>query len=107
LKDDAIDNCECERLREKFVSLKEEYQQPHGRAYDDYLARIEEAIKSDPKTFFGFVDLKKKRVAYTSVMHFEGRLASGHEKICDLLAEFIQRTYTDDAFCSWPRTRAR
>jgi hypothetical protein len=27
LKDDAIDNCECERLRKKFVSLREEYRQ--------------------------------------------------------------------------------
>jgi hypothetical protein len=59
LKDDAIDNCECERLRETFVSLREECQQPHGRAYDDYLARIEEAIKNDLKIFFGYVDLKK------------------------------------------------
>jgi hypothetical protein len=48
LNDDAIDNCECERLREKFVSLREEYLQQHGRAYDDYHARIEEAIKSYP-----------------------------------------------------------
>jgi hypothetical protein len=74
LKDDADDNCECKRLREKFVSLREEYQQQHGRAYDDYRAKIEEAIKSDPKTFFGYVDLKKKRVGYPSVMHFEGNL---------------------------------
>jgi hypothetical protein len=50
LKDDAIDSCECERLREKFVGLREEYQQQHGRAYDDYRARIEEAIKSDAKS---------------------------------------------------------
>jgi hypothetical protein len=34
-KDGAIDNCEWERLREKFVSLREEYQQQHGRANDD------------------------------------------------------------------------
>jgi hypothetical protein len=61
LKDDAIDNCECKRLREKFVSLREKDQQQHGRAYNDYRAKIEEAIKSDPKTFFGYVDLKKKR----------------------------------------------
>jgi hypothetical protein len=53
LKDGAIDNCECKRLQEKFVSLREEYQQQqHGRANDDYRAKIEEAIKSDPKTFF-------------------------------------------------------
>jgi hypothetical protein len=31
-------------------------------------------------------------------MHFEGRLASGFEDICDLFAEFIQRTYTDDVW---------
>jgi hypothetical protein len=31
-------------------------------------------------------------------MHFEGRLASGPEEICDLFAEFIQRTYTDDVW---------
>jgi hypothetical protein len=79
-KNDAIDSCECERLREKFVSLREEYQQQHGHAYDDYRAKIEEAIKSDPKTFFEYVDLNKMRVGYSLVMHFEGRLASGPEK---------------------------
>jgi hypothetical protein len=56
LKDDAIDDCECERLREKFVSLRAKYQLQHGRAYDDYRARIE----SDPKTFFWICTLKEK-----------------------------------------------
>jgi hypothetical protein len=42
LKHNAIDKCECERLREN----------QHGRTYDDYRARIAEVIKSDPKTFF-------------------------------------------------------
>jgi hypothetical protein len=45
----------------------------HGRAYDDYRVGIEEAIKNDPKIFFLYVDLKKKRVVYSSVMHFDGR----------------------------------
>jgi hypothetical protein len=31
-------------------------------------------------------------------MHFEGHLASGLEEICDLFAEFIQRTYTNDVW---------
>jgi hypothetical protein len=51
-----------------------------GRAYDDYRARIKEVIKNDTKTFFGYADLKKKRVGYPLVMHFEGRLASGPRK---------------------------
>jgi hypothetical protein len=93
LKDDSIGNCECQRLRVKFVSLREEYQQQNGRAYDDYRARIEKAIKSDPKTFFGYVDLQKKRVGYPSVMHFEGRLAPRKSVIClrNLYNEHIYR----------------
>jgi hypothetical protein len=35
-------------------------------------------------------------------MHFEGRLASGPEEICDLFAEFIQRTYTDGGLDAQP-----
>jgi hypothetical protein len=31
-------------------------------------------------------------------MHFEGHLAYVSESICDLLAKFIQRTYTDDVW---------
>jgi hypothetical protein len=57
---------------------------------------IVEAIKSDPKTFFGYVDLKKKRVGYPSVIHLESRLASDPDDICNLFADFIQRTYADD-----------
>jgi hypothetical protein len=47
-------------------------------------------------TFFGYVDLKKKRVGYPSVKNFEGRLASDPVEICDLFVKFIQRTYTYD-----------
>jgi hypothetical protein len=42
------------------------------------------------RPFFGFENLKKKRVGYPSVMHFEGRLASGLEKICDLLSKIYK-----------------
>jgi hypothetical protein len=82
LEDETIDDCESEQLRGGFLSLIEEYQLRHGRAYDDYRVGIEEAMKIGPKTFFGYVDLKKKRVGYPSVMHFEGRLASGPDDIC-------------------------
>jgi hypothetical protein len=80
----------------KFIT--EEYQLKHGRAYDDYHVRIEKSIKSHPNTFLGYVDLKKKRAGYPSIMHFEGCLASGPDDICNLFADFIQRTYADDVW---------
>jgi hypothetical protein len=57
---------------------------------------ISNSIVLHTMTFFGYVDLKRKRVGYPSVMNFEGRLASDPVEICDLFVEFIQRTYTDD-----------
>jgi hypothetical protein len=66
-----------------------------GWAYDDYRIGIEEAIKSDPKTFFGYVNLNKKSVGYPSVMHFQ---ASGPDGICNLFVDFIQRTYADNVW---------
>jgi hypothetical protein len=67
LEDETIDDCECKQLRGEFLSLREEYQLMHGQAYDNCRVGIEKAIKSEPKTFFGYVDLKKKRVGYPSV----------------------------------------
>jgi hypothetical protein len=37
----------------------------------------------------------KKCVGYLSVMRFEGRMTFGPEEICDLFANFIQRSYSD------------
>jgi hypothetical protein len=60
LKDDSIDNFECERLPKKFATLRAEYQHQQGGAYDNYRAGIEVAIKSDTKTLFLICRLKEK-----------------------------------------------
>jgi hypothetical protein len=52
----------------------------------------------EQKTFFGYVNLSKKRIGYPSVMHFEGHLPSGPDDICNLFAHFIQRTNADDVW---------
>jgi hypothetical protein len=35
--DDDIDDCDCDRLRDDFTALRTEYQEHHGRAYDDFI----------------------------------------------------------------------
>jgi hypothetical protein len=92
----AIDNCECERLREKFVSLSIRISTVEHTMITAQKSR--RRLRAIRRPFFGYVDLKKKGVGYPSVMPFEGCLASGPEKICDLFVEFIQRSYTDDVW---------
>jgi hypothetical protein len=92
----CISKCDCERLRDGFTALRSTYQERHGFVYDDYRIGIEEEIKTDPKSFFWYVDLKKKRVGYPSVMNFEGKSGSGSQEIGDLFARLIERTYANE-----------
>jgi hypothetical protein len=55
---------------------------------------IKDEIKTEPKRFLRYVDLKKKRDGYPSVMNFEGQSGSGSQEICDLFVKFMERTYT-------------
>jgi hypothetical protein len=43
-----------------------------------------------------FVDLKKKRVDYPSIMNFDGQSGLGSQEICDLFVFFMERTYADE-----------
>jgi hypothetical protein len=53
-----------------------EYQYVFNIEYDDYRIDIEGSIKTDPKTFFNYVNLKKNCVGFPSVMNFENKTAS-------------------------------
>jgi hypothetical protein len=79
-----------------FLPQGPEYQMVFNSEYDDFRKGVEAAIKSDPKTFFQYVNLKKNRVGLPSVKNFENKTASLNEEKCEMFAEFIQRTYTAD-----------
>jgi hypothetical protein len=55
---------------------------------------IEEAIKTDPRSFFlgTLISRKSECVIHRSVGHRD------RKKFCDLFAEFIVRTYVDDSW---------
>jgi hypothetical protein len=71
LTNPLIDECACENLRDEFVAARSELQFVSKKAYHAYYENVEKSIKSDPKAFFKFVDLKKKRVGLPSVMKDE------------------------------------
>jgi hypothetical protein len=98
-KASMINGCDCERLQDHFTAFRTEYQEHLGRAYDDYRIVIEEAIKTEPRSFYWVRwSKKKKRVDYPSVMIFEDRPASGSQGARDFFAEFIKRTSVDDSW---------
>jgi hypothetical protein len=63
LKHCDINKYNCNQL--PFSKLRTEYQQEHGRVYDNNY-RAEIGVKRDLKSFFNYVDRKEKRVEYPS-----------------------------------------
>jgi hypothetical protein len=98
--DDGINDCDCERLQDDFNVLRTKYQEHLRRSYDDYRIGIKEAFKTDPKSFFEYVELKKKRVDNPSVMSFVDQPASGSQDICDILRNLSsERMWMTHGFC--------
>jgi hypothetical protein len=88
MSNEHIDDCECERFREDFVFARSDYQLIHRGAHDDYREKTKRSIKKDPKTFFRYLDLKKKKFGYPYVMKFGNRKAASNEEKCELFADF-------------------
>jgi hypothetical protein len=55
------------------------------------------ALRRRLRVFFRYyVDLKKKRVGYPSVINFEGQSRLESQEICNLFARFMERTYANE-----------
>jgi hypothetical protein len=95
--DEDISECDCERLRSDFAALIEvRIRSVMGLLMTIIVLAFKKRLRPSLRVFFGYVDLKKKRVGYTFVMNFEGQSGSRSEKICDLFAKLMERTYANE-----------
>lgn len=62
--------------------------------HEEYLSRVQNNIKCNPKIFFEYVNMKRKTTGYPSVMSLDNRTSSSMSDICDLFADFFERTYS-------------
>jgi hypothetical protein len=62
-----------------------------------YHLEIEDAIKNYPKPFSNS-KFEENRVEFPSVMNLEEKTASKNEDKCELFANFLRRSYTDDTW---------
>lgn len=65
-------------------------------AYEDYVRQCAARLKSDPKSFWRFVDLKRKNMRLAKIMTWNNRSATGHKAVANLLADFYASVYSID-----------
>ena len=62
--------------------------------HEEYNRKVENEVKSCPKSFFNYVKTNLKSNNFPSRMHFDDHVGQNSSEICNLFANFFQEVYT-------------
>ena len=83
----------------KYSSVRSKYTIANQRAYNNYLNNVKRyKFKSDPKSFYKFVNLKCRAANFPSVMKLGNHKSSDNKVISNLFEKFFASTYSSSTF---------
>jgi Reverse transcriptase (RNA-dependent DNA polymerase) len=80
----------------RFHDLRCDFKSLHRLKYEQYIENIENGIKTDPRSFFKFADMKRNSSGYPASMFFHDEAARNPQEIANLFAKFFQDVYVKD-----------
>lgn len=84
-------NCELNRLR--FIQLRDDFDTLHKFLYNQYIFKIESSLRSNPKSFWLYLNSLRKSSGFPSSMEFEGVKSNNTLESCNLFAKFFQNVF--------------
>jgi hypothetical protein len=79
----------------KYVELRRNFVNMQNLLHERYLNRIQKNLKHDPRSFFSYVNSKRKSSGYPANMIFKDQASSDVLIICNLFADFFEEVYVD------------
>lgn len=76
---------------------RSEYNRINKLAYDNYLVRMRSQLKSNPKSFYKFINSKRRVSDYPKVLKFGSCSAYDNNQISNMFADFFATTYSKKA----------
>ena len=81
-----------------YIKLIYSFSQLNYACYKNYLVKVKNNIKINPKKFYDFVNSKRKSAVYPSTMSYIGTVSSDDKEISNLFATFFKTTYSTEIF---------
>jgi hypothetical protein len=88
--------CEYDAASQRFCDLRGAFMKMHCLIYVQYIERIEAGLKSNPRCFLKFVNLKRNSSGFPSAMFLGGDCTRNTQKITNLFGEYYQGVYVRD-----------
>ncbi|XP_075167600.1 uncharacterized protein LOC142239703 [Haematobia irritans] len=89
LSGNSIDFRNYSVTKSKFVSLNKD-------CYERYLIRMRYTLNSDPKSFYNFVNSKRRTRTFPSFMRYKGTVSDNEKVIADFFADYFKESYVDN-----------
>ncbi len=93
---DKISQANFEIVAGRFCDLRSNFKVIHRIKYNQYIEKIEENIKNDPRSFFRYANFKRNSNGYPSSLFYGSQTARDTLDIANLFAKFFQSVYVED-----------
>lgn len=81
----------------QYIEARHRYIECNRNCYFNYLNKTKAEIRSTPKRFFDFVNLKRKSNVMPTTMSFNYNSSSSEEEISNMFADYFESVYSDAA----------
>lgn len=82
-----------DRDKNIFIYLSNLFHEVNAEAYDEYINRMNQKLQSDPKSFWIFINKKRKVKGIPSEVTYNGVTSSSDQEKCDMFADFLESAY--------------
>jgi hypothetical protein len=83
-----------------YTSTKYLYHRLCKEAYDKYLNKLKSSWSRYPKSFWSFVNIKRKCNMYPAFLKLKSIESNNIPTICNMFGEFFMSTYSKSTYCS-------
>ncbi|XP_055615151.1 uncharacterized protein LOC129761454 [Toxorhynchites rutilus septentrionalis] len=83
-------------LKQRYLQLNHQYKKSSKRCYSIYLCRIQRKFKSNPKSFWKYVDEQRKESGLPSSMFHDGHEVSDTREICSFFSAKFSSTFSKE-----------
>lgn len=80
----------------KYSAARADYNKINQNCYNCYIIKMRNNFKTDPRSFYNFVNVKRKSNSFPPVMKLNNCESYDDLEISNMFADFFSSTYTDD-----------
>lgn len=80
----------------QFAALRSQCSQLRNTCFNEYINRTENNISSDPKSFWKYINDKKKSYRLPSVLHYDNKSANNNNDVVNLFSSYFSTIYSNE-----------